>query len=311
MRKTRLVLQRLWQMVPVLLAISIVAFLLAQAIPGDPVRLIVGPRAPQHVIDTIRDRYGLDEPAFLQYFVYLGNLFQGDWGQSIAFRVPVLELIGSRLTPTLCLVGGGLLLSTMVALVFAIVAARRQDGLVDQVIRLFATIGLGMPAFWLGLVLSTLFAVRLGWLPASGFGDTPVDNLRHLLLPWVTITVVMAPILVRNLRATLIERAGADFVLAERSKGVPERAIFLRHVLPNSLLSNLSLLGVVAVYILGITVVIEPIFAIPGVGQLFLNSIIARDYFVIQGLTLVFALLTMLATLAVDVLTLAVDPRVG
>ena len=311
MRKTRLVLQRLWQMVPVLLAISVVAFLLAQAIPGDPVRLIVGPRASQEVIDTVRDRYGLDEPVFLQYFVYMGNLFQGDWGQSIAFRVPVLELITSRLTPTLCLLGGGLVLSTLVALVLAIVAARRQDGLIDQAIRLFATIGLGMPVFWLGLVLSMLFAVRLGWLPASGFGDTPVDNLRHLLLPWVTITVVMAPILVRNLRATLIERTHADFVLAERSKGMPEGAIFLRHVLPNSLLSNLSLLGVVAVYILGITVVIEPIFAIPGVGQLFLNSIIARDYFVIQGLTLVFALLTMVATLAVDVLTLAVDPRVG
>lgn len=311
MRKTKLVLQRLWQMVPVLFAISIITFFLAQAIPGDPVRLIVGPRAPQAVIDAVREQYGLDEPVYIQYFVYIGNLFQGDWGQSIAFRVPVLELIGSRLVPTLSLMAGGLALSTLVALVLSIVAARRPDGPIDQGVRLFATIGLGMPVFWLGLVLSTVFAVGLGWLPASGFGDSPIDSVRHLILPWVTTVVVMAPILIRNLRATLIERSGADFVLTERSKGLAEGPIFQRHVLPNSLLSNISLLGVVAVYILGISVVIEPIFAIPGVGQLFLNSIIARDYFVIQGLTLVFALLTMLCTLAADVLTLAVDPRVG
>lgn len=311
MKKTRLVLQRLWQMVPVLLAISIITFFLAQAIPGDPVRLIVGPRAPQSVIDAVRAQYGLDEPVYIQYFVYMGNLFQGDWGQSIAFRVPVLGLIGSRLIPTLWLMAGGLVLSTLVALVLSIVAARRPDRLVDQGVRLFATVGLGMPVFWLGLVLSTVFAVQLGWLPASGFGDSPIDHVRHLILPWVTTLVVMAPILIRNLRATLIERSDADFVLTERSKGLAEGPIFRQHVLPNSLLSNISLLGIVAVYILGISVVIEPIFAIPGVGQLYLNSIIARDYFVIQGLTLVFALLTMLCTLAADLLTLAVDPRVG
>jgi ABC-type dipeptide/oligopeptide/nickel transport system permease component len=298
-------------MLPVLIGISVVAFLLAQAIPGDPVRLIVGPRAPTSVIESVRERYGLDRPVLAQYFVYLGNVLQGDWGTSIAFRTPVLGLILSRFPPTLYLVGGGLLLSAAVALLLAIGAALRQDRWVDQAVRLFSIVGLGLPAFWLGLVLSLVFAVRLGWFPASGFGEGFVDHVRHLVLPWVTIAVVMAPILVRNLRATLIEKLQADFVVSERSKGLPERSIFLRHVLPNSLLTNLHLLGVVAVYILGIAIIIEPVFAVPGLGQLFIGSIVSRDYFVIQGLTTLFAILTIGATLAVDLLSLVVDPRVG
>ena len=311
MRKTSLVLHRLWQMLPVLIGISIVTFLLAQAIPGDPVRLIVGPRAPASVIESVRERYGLDRPVLAQYFVYLGNVLQGDWGTSIAFRTPVLGLILSRVPPTLYLVGGGLLLSAAVALLLAIGAALRQDRWVDQAVRLFSTVGLGLPAFWLGLVLSLVFAVRLGWFPASGLGEGLVDHVRHLVLPWVTIAVVMAPILVRNLRATLIEKLQADFVVAERSKGLPERSIFLRHVFPNSLLTNLHLLGVVAVYTLGIAIIIEPVFAVPGLGQLFIGSIVSRDYFVIQGLTTIFAILTIGATLVVDLLSLVVDPRVG
>lgn len=298
-------------MLPVLIGISVVTFLLAQAIPGDPIRLIVGPRAPTSVIESVRERYGLDRPVLAQYFVYLGNVLEGDWGTSIAFRTPVLGLILSRVPPTLYLVGGGLLLSAAVALLLAIAAALRQDRWVDQAVRLFSTVGLGLPAFWLGLVLSLVFAVRLGWFPASGFGESLVDHVRHLVLPWVTIAVVMAPILVRNLRATLIEKLQADFVVAERSKGLPERSIFLRHVLPNSLLTNLHLLGVVAVYTLGIAIIIEPVFAVPGLGQLFISSIVSRDYFVIQGLTTLFAILTIGATLAVDLLSLVVDPRVG
>lgn len=310
MKKTKLVGQRLWQMVPVLLGISVIAFALAQAIPGDPVRLIVGPRAPEEVVARIRERYGLDRPVIAQYFVYLGNLLQGDWGQSIAFKVPVLDLIASRLLPTLALLVGSLILSTILGFVLAVVASIRQDSWLDQGVRLFSTIGLGLPAFWLGLVLSLLFAVRLGWFPTSGFGETLVERVSHLVLPWTTIGLVMAPILVRNLRATLIEKQRSDFVTAEESKGLPARYIFLRHVLPNSILPNLHLLGVVAVYILGITIIIEPIFAIPGLGQLYISSIVARDYFVIQGLTLVFALFTGIATLAVDVLSLVVDPRI-
>lgn len=310
MTKTRLVLQRLWQIVPVMLAISVLTFVLAQAIPGDPVRLIVGPRAPQAVIDEVRARYGLDRPVLAQYFVYLGNLIEGDWGRSIAFRSPVRGLIAARLPATLWLLAGGLALSVALSFVLALLAARHPDRWIDQLVRLFSTVALGLPAFWLALVLSLVFVTRLGWLPASGLGRGPADALRHLILPWVTVAIVMTPILVRNLRATLIERGKADLVVTPRSKGLPERSIFMRHILPNSILPNLHLLGIVAIYILGISIVIEPIFALPGVGRLYLGSIVSRDYFVILGLTLVFALITAAATLAVDVLSLVVDPRI-
>lgn len=310
MRKTQLVLHRLWQFVPVLLAISLVTFLLAQAIPGDPVRLIVGPRAPDAVIESVRAQYGLDRPLPLQYLVYLQNLARGDWGTSIIYDVPVLGLIGERLLPTLWLIAGGVVLTAALAFAFAVVAARGQGRWIDHLLRFLATFGLGLPAFWLALVLVLVFAIRLGWLPATGFGESVAEHARHMVLPWVTVVVAMVPILLRNLRATLIEKGDADFVVAERSKGLGERSIFLRHVVPNAILPNLHLMGVIAVYILGISVVIEPIFAIPGLGSMYLASVQGRDYFVIVGLTLVFALLTTTVTLVVDVLTLVVDPRV-
>ena len=310
MRTTKLVLHRLWQFVPVLIAISLVTFLLAQAIPGDPIRLVVGDRAPQSVVDAVRARYGLDRPVPIQYVVYMGNLFQGDWGVSIVYDVPVLGLIARRIVPTMYLVLGGVLLTAGLGFVLAAVAARRQGRIVDHLVRLAATFGLAVPLFWLALVLVLVFAIRLRWFPATGFGEGLTDHVRHMVLPWITVVVAMVPILVRNLRASLIDRADADFVVAERSKGIAERTIFLRHVVPNAIVPNLHLMGVIAVYILGISIVIEPIFAIPGIGDMYLASIVGRDYFVIVGLTLVFAFLTTTTTLIVDVLSLFVDPRI-
>jgi peptide/nickel transport system permease protein len=309
-RKTRLVLQRLWQLVPVLLAISLVTFLLAQAIPGDPIRLVVGDRAPQSVVDAVRARYGLDRPVPIQYVVYMGNLLQGDWGVSIVYDVPVLGLVAKRIVPTMYLVLGGVVLTAMLGFALATIAARRQGRLVDHIVRLTSTFGLAVPLFWFALVLVLVFAIRLRWFPATGFGDGAVDHVRHMALPWVTVVVAMVPILVRNLRASLIDRGDADFVVAERSKGLTERTIFFRHVVPNAILPNLHLMGVIAVYILGISIVIEPIFAIPGIGDMYLASIVGRDYFLIVGLTLIFAFLTTTATLVVDVLSLVVDPRI-
>lgn len=311
MKKLRLVALRLLQLVPVLIGISLITFVLAQATPGDPVRLIVGQRATEEVIAAVRQQYGLDEPIFVQYFVYVENLLQGDWGRSIAFRGPVLDFILSRVTPTLYLVVGGLLFTILPALLLAVIAAYRQDSWIDQLIRMFYTVGLGLPSFWVALVLVLILAVHLDWFPATGFGQTFGERLYHLVLPWTAISTAMTPILLRNLRSGLLDRLHADFVVSARSKGLPERYIFLRHVLPNSILPSLHLLGVVAVWTLGFAIIIEPIFAIPGLGQLFLRSILGRDYFVMQGLTLVFAMITVLITLAVDLLTLVVDPRVS
>ena len=224
--------------------------------------------------------------------------------------MPVSELIRTRLTPTLYLIAGGLVLSVALTLLLALLASLFPESLLDGLIRAFGTVGLGLPSFWLAIVFVLLFSVRLDWFPATGFGTTFTEHLHHIVLPSVTTALAMTPILVRNLRASLLEQRDADFVTAGQSKGLPDRYIYLRHVFPNSLLPNLHLLGVVVVYIMGSSVLMETIFAIPGLGQLLLTSIIGRDYFVVQGLTLFFALLTTLATLAVDLLSLTVDPRV-
>ena len=310
MPKLKLVLSRTLQLVPVLFGISILTFVLAQLTPGDPARVLLGPRASPEAVAALERHYGLDKPILTQYAVYLRNTLRGDLGRSIIYKVPVLDLILTRMTPTLYLIAGGLLLSVIFTLLLATAASLYPDSLVDNLVRAFGTVGLGLPSFWLAIVFVLLFAVRLNWFPATGFGDTFLKHLHHIVLPSVTTALAMTPILVRNLRASLLEQRGADFVVAGQSKGLPERFIFLRHVFPNALLPNLHLLGVVVVYIMGSSVIMETIFAIPGLGQLIIAAIIGRDYFVVQGLTLFFALLTTVATLTVDVVSLAVDPRV-
>jgi peptide/nickel transport system permease protein len=168
--KTKLVLHRLWQLVPVLLAISLITFVLAQAIPGDPIRVVVGDRAPQSVIDAVRSQYGLDRPVPVQYVLYVRNLIQGDWGPSIVYDVPVLDLIGARIVPTLYLVLGGVVLTALIGFGLAAVAARRQGRWVDHLLRFTSTFGLAVPAFWLALVLVWVFAVRNRWLPPLASG---------------------------------------------------------------------------------------------------------------------------------------------
>ena len=310
MARLRVLLSRVLQMIPVLFGISILTFVLAQLTPGDPVRALLGPRASAEAVAAVQKRYGLDQPILTQYAFYLRNTLRGDLGRSLTYKAPVLDLLLTRMKPTLYLIAGGLLLSVILTLFLAMTASLYPDSFIDGLIRVSGTVGLGLPSFWLAIVFVLVFAVRLDWFPATGFGDTFTEHLRHIVLPSVTTALAMTPILVRNLRATLLEQREADFVVAGQSKGLSERYVYLRHVFPNSVLPNLHLLGVVVVYIMGSSVLMETIFAIPGLGQLLLTSIIGRDYFVVQGLTLFFALLTTLATLVVDMLSLAIDPRV-
>lgn len=310
MKKLKLITQRFIQMIPVLLGITIIAFVLTKVSPGDPVRIILGPRATAEAQAALRLKYGLDEPIITQYIFYMKNLVQGDWGRSMAFRTTVLELITSRYPPTLYLLIGGILFSIIPSLILGIISSIKQDRWIDQIIRMFYTVGLGLPSYWLGLTLILIFAVKLGILPATGFGTTVGEHIRHMILPSLTIGIAMTPILVRNLRATLLEKKEADFVIASRSKGLHENYIFRKHILPNSLLPSINLLGIVVVYILAISIVVEPIYALQGLGQLFISSIIGRDYLVVQGLTLVFTVITMITTLSVDMIALFIDPRI-
>lgn len=310
MERFRFVLYRPLQLVPVLFGVSLVSFVLVRLIPGDPVRILLGTRATQEVIAKVRAQYGLDEPLFLQYLYFLKNLFVGEFGRSIIFKVPVLELVAQRLAPTLFLLAYAVLLAVVIAVGLAVLAALNRGRLADQLVRVYSTAGLGLPAFWLGIVLIILLSIRLGWFPVSGYGETLLEHLHHLFLPSLTIALALSPVLIRNLRASLVAEMDSDYVSAARSRGISEAQIFRRHVFRNSLIPTITLLGVNLGWLIGGTVVVEQVFSVPGLGSLMVSSIFARDYMVVQAVTLIFALAVILTNFLVDVICVALDPRI-
>jgi peptide/nickel transport system permease protein len=306
----RFVALRLVQAIPVLLGVSIITFTLMAATPGDPIRLLVGDRATPETIALIRDRYGLDEPILVQYFTYLKNLLSGDLGASLRYRVPVSQLIAQHYPVTLFLVLYTIVLTLPPVVVLSVWSAKRQNGMADQIIRVMGVLGLAIPVFWLALLFARFFGVTLGWFPVSGFGETIPDHFLHLFLPALSTMIWVVPILVRTLRSALLDEMNRDYVVTGMSKGLGERQIFRTHVFPNSLLPTLNLFAVIVAYLLGGSVIVETVYAVPGMGKLMVDSILARDYFVVQGATLVFALTTILVMLAVDLLSALIDPRV-
>lgn len=310
MGRYRFLFRRPIEMIPVLIGISFISFVLLQLTPGDPARLMLGPRASAEAIAAIHDRYGLDQPIVVQYFYYLLNLVRGDLGQSLAFRAPVGAIILTKIGPTLYLLTYGLVLSVLMTLVLAIAAAKRQGRMIDQCIRLICVIGVGVPSYFIGLLLVLVFSLKLGWFPVSGYDRSFVTNLHHLFLPALTIGIAITPILTRNLRATLIQQMGSDVAIAGLSKGLSPATVFRTHVLRNSLLPTVSLFGVVASFLIGGTVIIENVFNIPGLGLLLVRGVLTRDYFIVQGVTLVLSLGIVLTNLFIDIAVVALDPRI-
>jgi peptide/nickel transport system permease protein len=290
--------------------VSLTVFVLVRSIPGDPARVLLGTRATPTAIANIRAQYGLDEPLWVQYLFFVKNLAHGEMGRSIVYRIDVLPLIGSRIEPTLALVITSVLLAILIAVPLAAVAARNRDRAGDHVVRIVSTLGIGFPPFWLGLMLMILFSVRLGLFPVSGYGETLGDKLAHLALPTSTVALSLSAVLTRTLRSAMVRMLESDVATAARARGMPERTVFWRHVVPNSLGPTINLLAVNIGWLIGGTVVVETVFALPGLGQLLVRAIFARDYMVVQGVTMVLAGATVLTTLLADVLTVAADPRV-
>lgn len=302
--------RRLLQLIPVLIGISIVSFLLVHFSPGDPVRLLLGGRASEEAIAAVRAQYGLDQPLLQQYITYIGNLLQGDLGRSIQFRRPVGQLILEFMPKTLFLIAYVICISVPTVMVLAVIAARNQGRWADQLIRLLSVCGMTIPVFWLAIMLLRLFSVDLGWFPVSGYGETFLDHLHHLFLPAISTSAWLVPLLLRNLRSAILEQMQADYATASHAKGLPERYVFSHHIVKNSILPTLHLLGVMVAFLIAGSVVVEVVYAIPGLGSLMINSIIGRDYYVLQGLTIFYALFTVLVTLTIDILSTLIDPRV-
>jgi peptide/nickel transport system permease protein len=310
MKFLSLVVRRVLQLIAVLVGISLVTFLLLQLAPGDPARLLAGDRASPETLAAIRAQYGLDQPLWWQYATYFTNLLMGDIGQSLRFQRPVSSLIQQFMWPTIFLTGYVVVLAIPPTVALAIASARRHGGVADQIIRLVGIMGLAIPVFWLGIMMSRFFGVALGWFPVSGYGDTFVDHLHHMFMPALSTAIWLVPVLTQSLRAALIEKTTADFVTAARAQGASERELFWKTILPNSVLPTLNLLGVMVAFMIGGAIIVETVYAIPGLGSLLVGALLGRDYYVVQGLTLVFAFSTVIITLAVDLVSALIDPRI-
>ncbi len=311
MSRTTWLAGRLLQIVPTLLLIGLAAFLLARALPGDAVLAMLGDHASDATVERLTHQMGLDRSIVAQLWSYLGAVLHGDFGVSTAFRVPVLRLIADRLPVTLLLTGMALVIAVLLGFPLAFVAALRANRWPDLLIRAVFQVGLSSPIFYVGLILLTLFAGWLRWFPVGGYGDGWGERLYHLFLPALTLALSLAAVIMRSLRAAILQVLRAEFVDFATAKGLAAHVVLFRHVLRNAAIATVTLIGLNVGGLLGGAVITESVFAVPGVGRLMVDSIFARDYPVIQGLTLVLAVLVSLAFLVTDVVQMSLDPRVG
>ncbi len=309
MANLQYIAKRLLLMIPTFFLVMIIIFLLVRLLPGDPAIAIAGDRASDAALAVIRERLGLNEPMLIQFWLFLTSTIQGDLGQSIMIRAPVIDVIASRLPTTAFLTLYAVGLSLLIAGPLAFVAALNRGRWLDAVIRSMFQVGLSMPVFYLGLVMLTFLGAQLRWFPVGGYGETLGERLYHLFLPAVTVALYTSAIIMRNLRSAIIEVLDADYVQFARAKGLPDRLILGRHVLRNALISTVTLLGLSIGNLMSGTLVTETVFAVPGMGRLMLEAIFARDYPLIQGLTLTFAVLVSLVFLLTDLFQSSLDPR--
>ncbi len=304
--------RRLLALLPILLGISILVFMLVHLIPGNPAVTILGNKATPQRVALLEHEWGLDRPLPAQYANFIGRLLHGDLGQSLFYDVGAGGLVLEKLPVTLFLIALSGLMSILIAVPLSVIAATRRDRLPDHLVRAVPIIGLGFPQFWIGIMLLLLFALHLGQLfPVGEYGEGGfLDHLHHMILPALTIALSISPILIRSLRASLLEVLEADYITTARSKGLPERRVLLGHGLRNAIISTVSVLGVNLAFLVGITVVVEQVFNLGGVGQLMINSVMQRDFPVVQAVTLAFAMLVVLIYLATDVVQALLDPRV-
>jgi peptide/nickel transport system permease protein len=302
--------KRFLQAIPMLLSIVFVVFLLLKVTPGDPARNVAGLRASPEELAQVRTELGIDRPILVQYWNYLSHAVQGDLGYSYKSRETVTAMIGARLEATTWLVSVAIVMVLLISIPLAIIAATRQGQAIDHGIRIAGLLGLSMPAFWVGVMLLLLIALPTGWFPAGGFGESPREHLRSVILPALTLAIGMAPVPIRSLRASIIAILGTDYVATARSLGIPAGRIIRRFVLRNAAVPFITVFALEIGFLLFGTAVVETTFALPGVGQGLVLAARGRDLPAIQGYTLLFATLAVVVYLLADILTALLDPRV-
>lgn len=311
---TGYIIRRLVQLIPVLFLASIGIWAMVYAVPGSPIGAIVGENATQEQIADAMQRLGLDRPLYEQYWSWLRGALVGDFGQSIQSREPVLNLIMARVPATLQLGLFSILVGLLLGVPVAIISALFPNTWIDRVLSAWSALALGVPTFWLGILLILFFGVQLRWLPAVStyvpFFQDPMGALKNILLPALTLGTYVSGIFARFLRASLLGELKADYVRTARSKGLPERDVVGRHVMRNALLPFVTIVGLMLAAFVGGTVVTEAVFTYPGIGRLLIQAIGVRDYPLIQGCILFVLVIYVLMNVLVDVLYAYIDPRI-
>lgn len=310
------VLYRILLLVPVLTGISLIVFFIMALLPGDPAQALLGAYATPENLARLRESMGLDEPLVSRYFTWLGSLLEGDFGHSYSLDRPVLEVVLDRLGPTLLLAGAALVLCSIVGLAAGVISAVRQYGWQDKLTTFFVLIGISVPTFWLGLLFVLVFAVKLGWFPASGMhpiygAGSWLSVLHHLVLPAICLAAVATGVIARLTRSSMLEVLRRDFVTTARAKGLHEKDVVYRHAFRNALVTVIPVLGIQAGFVLGSAVYIETVFQWPGIGAMIVTAILSRDILLVQGAVIVVAACYVLINLLADVLQRWLDPRIA
>jgi peptide/nickel transport system permease protein len=309
----RYLLQRLVGMALMLLLISLISYSMVRLLPGDPVVAMLGEGGDPTVMARVRADLGLDQPAPLYYFVWLGRAIQGDLGRSIQSNRPVSGILRDRFLPTLQLSLLAALITATIALPLGILAAIKRGTLTDLGATTFALLGLSIPNFWLGIIFILVFSLVLRWLPPSGWRDPflePGQSLRFMILPAVTLGMAFAASIMRQVRSSLLDTLSQDYLRTARAKGLNDRQVVITHALRNALIPVITIAGLMIGRLLGGAVIVETIFAIPGIGRTVVDAIFSRDFPIVQGAVLMMAFIVLVVNLAVDLLYALIDPRI-
>lgn len=309
MRRRTTLPGRLGGLAALLLAASVVIFLMVEAAPGDPAQIMLGTSAAPDTLAALRAELGLDQPLAMRYLAWLGGVLTGDLGQSLTYRVPVAGLIADRLAVTLPLAAMAVALSVAVALPLGVWAGARPGAMTDGLATIFAQVGIAVPNFWIGLLLILGVSLGLGWFPSGGFPGWGSGGFHALVLPAVALAIPQAAVLTRVTRAAVIEVANEDFVRTARAKGLGRSRALWRHVVPNALLPVVTMLGLQIPFLISGAVLVENVFTLPGIGTLAYQALSQRDLVVVQNVVLMFAVIVLAVNALTDALYVMLDPR--
>ena len=309
----RFLLSKALGMLAVLAIVAVMVFVLTRAASGDPISVLLGDQATAEDVARVQKDYGLDKPLPVQFAYWLGEVLHGNLGQSIFLQRPVTQALWERAEPTTLLALMAVAIAALIGIPCGIVSAVYRGRWLDQVVTGAAMLGASIPSFWFGIVLIQLFAVSLGWFPVSGYGAPDAalgERIHALMLPSLVLGVLNSALIIRFTRASMLDVLGEDYVRTARSKGLGEGTVVLKHALRNALVPIVTVLGLTVALMIGGAVDTETVFGLPGIGNLVVNAVLRRDYPVIQGALLVIAAIYVLINFAIDLLYVAVDPRV-